>query len=218
MHGSSCLQCACHLSFHLAFSGLMIHQSSLLFLHGHFETSPDYVLTDAPVHTIRPNFSDQKAQVKRGPDEDEQFGNLAKFILHTDRRRTSYHCSIRIRERPLRVWMSFRCSAPVVRAWGGRPLSELSLAEARFQRMCPSRLLRSQVLFVGLLHKAKNNVMGSTVSRVSAASSKFKSSSKPRAVELDSNSHMVSPDLQRTHWTEWRWARHLHWVAPDSTG
>ena len=57
----------------------MFHLSSLLFLHGHFETN----LTDAPVHTILPNFPDPKARVKRTPHEDEQFGCLAKSVFFT---------------------------------------------------------------------------------------------------------------------------------------
>ena len=51
----------------------------LLFLHGRFETN----LTDAPVHTILPNFPDPKARVKRTLHEDEQFGYLAKSVPNT---------------------------------------------------------------------------------------------------------------------------------------
>ena len=63
---------------HLTFSLLMFHPSLLLlFLDGHFETSPDYDLTDFDVHDFLPNFSDLRAQVKRTPHEDEEFGHLA---------------------------------------------------------------------------------------------------------------------------------------------
>ena len=37
--GSRCLQYACHISHHLTFSVLMFHPPSLLFPHGHFETT-----------------------------------------------------------------------------------------------------------------------------------------------------------------------------------
>ena len=45
--------------FDLKFSFLMIHPSSLLllFLDGHFETTPDDDLNDAPVHTFLPKLS-----------------------------------------------------------------------------------------------------------------------------------------------------------------
>ena len=64
---------------HLTFSLLMFHASLLLlFLDGHFETFPDLDdLADVSVHAILPVFSDLKAQVKRTPHEDEEFGHLA---------------------------------------------------------------------------------------------------------------------------------------------
>ena len=51
----------CHFSIHLAFSLLMCHPS-LLFLDGHFETTPDYDFTNDPVHTFLPHFPVLKAQ------------------------------------------------------------------------------------------------------------------------------------------------------------
>ena len=57
--------------------------SSLLFLDGHFETTPDYDLTDFGVHDFLPNFTDIKAQVKRTPHEDEELGYLDKSALTT---------------------------------------------------------------------------------------------------------------------------------------
>ena len=45
--------CTCVVSLHLPFSLLMIHPS-LLFLHGHFETNPDYDLTDSDIHMVFP--------------------------------------------------------------------------------------------------------------------------------------------------------------------
>ena len=45
---------------------LMIHPSSLLFLHGHFETNPDYDLTaDSDIHMILPYFPVLKVQEMR---------------------------------------------------------------------------------------------------------------------------------------------------------
>ena len=67
--------CACRLSWFLS----CFTRLRLLFLHGHFETNS----TDAPVHTIRPNFPGPKARVKRTPHEDEQFGYLATSVLLT---------------------------------------------------------------------------------------------------------------------------------------
>ena len=49
--------------------------SSLLFLDGHFETTPDYDLADFDVQDFLPNFPDLKAQFKRTPHEDEKFGS-----------------------------------------------------------------------------------------------------------------------------------------------
>ena len=43
----------------------MIHPSSLLFLDGHFETNPDYGLTDSDIHEILPYFPVLKAQHTR---------------------------------------------------------------------------------------------------------------------------------------------------------
>ena len=80
MHGSrvSALRMSSSLC-HLTFSLRMFHPSLLLlFLDGHFETFPDLDdLTDVSVHAILPNFPDLKAQVKRTPHEDEEFGYLA---------------------------------------------------------------------------------------------------------------------------------------------
>ena len=67
--------CACRLSWFLS----CFTRLRLLFLHGHFETN----FTDAPVHTILPNFPGPKARVKRTPHEDEQFGYLATSVLLT---------------------------------------------------------------------------------------------------------------------------------------
>ena len=53
----------------------------LLFFDGHFKTFPD--LADISVHAILPNFSDLRAQVRRTPHEDEEFGYLAKFLPPT---------------------------------------------------------------------------------------------------------------------------------------
>ena len=48
----------------LAFSLLMIHLS-LLFLHGHFESTPDYDFTGNPIHMILPYFPVLEAQDTR---------------------------------------------------------------------------------------------------------------------------------------------------------
>ena len=82
MHGSRVS--AVRMSFlpWLTFSLLMFHPflllSSLLFLDGHFETTPDYDLTDFDVQDLPQNFPDLEAQVKRTPHEDELSGYLAK--------------------------------------------------------------------------------------------------------------------------------------------
>ena len=54
----------CAFVLHLAFSLLMSHPS-LLFPHGDFETTPDYDLTDDPVHTFLPYSPVLKAQAMR---------------------------------------------------------------------------------------------------------------------------------------------------------
>ena len=54
-----------------------------LFLDGNFVTNPDNDLTDFDLHYFLPNFPDLKAQVKRTPHEDEEFGFLAKSALNT---------------------------------------------------------------------------------------------------------------------------------------
>ena len=78
MHGSSVSAERMSSSLcHLTFSLLMFHPSLLLlFLDGHFETTPDYDLTDSDVHDFLPNF----------PDLNELFGYLAKSALNTRRR------------------------------------------------------------------------------------------------------------------------------------
>ena len=91
MHGSRLKSvCSAHvvisLSSHLLLSHVSPVLAPLLFLDGHFETTPDYDLddlTDVSVHAILPNFPEQKAQVKRTPHEDEEFGYLAKSALNT---------------------------------------------------------------------------------------------------------------------------------------
>ena len=70
---------------HLTFSFFMFHPSLLLlFLDGHFETTPDYDLTDFDVHDFLPNLPDLKAEVKCTPHEDEEFGSLAKSVPNTN--------------------------------------------------------------------------------------------------------------------------------------
>ena len=84
-HGSrvSAMRMSSSLS-HLTFSFLMFHPSLLLlFLDGHFETTPGYDLTDFDVHDFLLNFPDLKAQFKRTPREDEEFGYLAKAVPNT---------------------------------------------------------------------------------------------------------------------------------------
>ena len=78
MHGSSVSAVRKSSSLcHLTFSLLMFHPSLLLlFLDGHFETTPDHDLTDFDVHDFLPNF----------PDLNELFGHLAKSSLKTRRR------------------------------------------------------------------------------------------------------------------------------------
>ena len=72
----------CYL-FHLAFSLVMIHLS-LLFLHGHFETTPDYDLTDSVMHMILPYFpvlqAQEDAQLRT---RNAKFGYLAKSDANT---------------------------------------------------------------------------------------------------------------------------------------
>ena len=78
MHGSrvSAVRMSSSLC-HLTFTLLMFHPSLLLlFLDGHFETTPDYDLTDSDVHDFLPNF----------PDLNELFGYRAKSALNTRRR------------------------------------------------------------------------------------------------------------------------------------
>ena len=64
-HGSSvCKNGGCTCTFDLSISPspvLMIHLS-LLFLHDHFETTPDCDSTDAPIHMILPYFPVLEAQ------------------------------------------------------------------------------------------------------------------------------------------------------------
>ena len=52
------------MSLHLAFS-LLVSHLSLLFPHGHFETTPDYDFTDDPVHMFLPYLLVLKAQDTR---------------------------------------------------------------------------------------------------------------------------------------------------------
>ena len=62
-----CLQkgvCICVVSHHPAISCLMSNPS-LLFPHGHFETTPDCDFTDDPVHTFLPYLLVLKAQDTR---------------------------------------------------------------------------------------------------------------------------------------------------------
>ena len=61
------VRCACVISLHLAISCLMIHPSSLLFLDGHFETTPDCDLTDSDVRKFLPYSPVLKAQDMRHP-------------------------------------------------------------------------------------------------------------------------------------------------------
>ena len=62
----------------------MFHPSLLLlFLDGHFQTTPHYDLTDFDIHDFLPNSHHLKAKVKRTPPEDELFGYLAKFLPPT---------------------------------------------------------------------------------------------------------------------------------------
>ena len=85
MHGSSVSAVRVSSSlYHLTFSLLMFHPSLLLlFLDGHFETTPDYDLTDFDVHDFLSNFPYLEAQVKRTPHEDELFGCLATSVPNT---------------------------------------------------------------------------------------------------------------------------------------
>ena len=84
MHGSrvSAVRMSC-LPW-LNFSLLMFHpsllMSSLLFLDGHFETTPDCDLTDFDVHDFPHNVPDLEAQVKCTPHEDELFGYLQRAV------------------------------------------------------------------------------------------------------------------------------------------
>ena len=94
-----CLQCACRrlsLSSHLFPSHVPPVLAPLLFLDGHFETTPDYDLTDFDVHDFLPNFANLKAEVKRTPHEDEEFGYLADSTHCTDGRgRLHSPCAIK---------------------------------------------------------------------------------------------------------------------------
>ena len=66
-HGSSFCKkgvCTCVIPLYLAFS-LFTSHPSLLFLHGHFETTPDYDLTDSDIHKFLPYFPVLKAQDMR---------------------------------------------------------------------------------------------------------------------------------------------------------
>ena len=58
------VHCICVTSLHLAFSLLMIHLS-LPLLDCHFETTPDYDLTDSDIHMILPYFPVLEAQDMR---------------------------------------------------------------------------------------------------------------------------------------------------------
>ena len=59
-----CLLHMCHLS-PSRFLLLMVHPSSLLLVHDHFETTPDFDLTDADIHKILPYLPVLKAQDTR---------------------------------------------------------------------------------------------------------------------------------------------------------
>ena len=61
---SSCVCTHTHGSRFLSHSVLMSHLS-LLFLHGHFETTPDNDFTDSDIHMILPYFPVLKAQDMR---------------------------------------------------------------------------------------------------------------------------------------------------------
>ena len=52
----------CRFSLHLAFSLFIIHPSSLLFLEGHFQTTPDHDFTDSDIHEFLPYFTVLQAQ------------------------------------------------------------------------------------------------------------------------------------------------------------
>ena len=53
--------CTCVTSLNLAYSLVMIH-TSLLFQQGHFETNPNYDLTDSDIHKFLPCFPVLEAQ------------------------------------------------------------------------------------------------------------------------------------------------------------
>ena len=66
------------LSSHLLLSHVSPVLAPLLFLDGQLKTTPDCDLIDIDVRVFLPNFPNLKAQVKRTPHEDEEFGFLAK--------------------------------------------------------------------------------------------------------------------------------------------
>ena len=88
----ACLKgvCSAHvvvsLSSHLFPSHVSPVVAPLLFLDGHFETTPDYDLTDFDVHDFLPNFPNLKA--------DEEFGYLADSTHCTDGR-GRFHTRVR---------------------------------------------------------------------------------------------------------------------------
>ena len=62
----------------------MIHPSSLLFLDGHLETTPDYDFADDPIHMILPFFPVLKAQdTRHSAPASTKFGCLAKSDANT---------------------------------------------------------------------------------------------------------------------------------------
>ena len=90
---------------YLAFSFLMSHPS-LLFLHGHFETTPDYDFTDSDIHMILPYFPILEAQDKRNSAPASR--SLATWPSQMQAQVMSPKSSTRSL-----LWMMTRCSSKI---------------------------------------------------------------------------------------------------------
>ena len=98
------VSCTCVIPLHLAYPLLVIHPS-LLFLHGHFETHPDYDFTDDPIHMILPYFPVQAQDTRHSAP-------ASRSLATWPSQRQIHFMSPRSSTRSL-PWMMTRCSSTI---------------------------------------------------------------------------------------------------------
>ena len=136
------------------FLPLMIHPSSLLFLHGHFETNPDYDLTaDSDIHMILPYFPVLKVQeMRHSALAIAMFGYLTRSDANTGYEPKEFDM--------ITPWIMTRCSStirstisPTSRKPRTRTLNSLVFPQ------CLNPLFRSVLMMILLFRwKAKHAV------------------------------------------------------------